>query len=505
MSGQSTRTVTILHTNDFHGRHQAVRVIKGNATAQTGDPGRDWDEFEREGLAGGFPALATAVNRFREQRGAENVVLVDAGDAFGDDLLGNLTEGEAVVRLMNTTGYQMMALGNHDFDYGKERTRALQEIAAFPMRGANVILRESGKPFLGDPTLIVEAGGARIGFLLLGYHNTAQTGNPKNLAGLAFESGVDAARRHVPGLSQRADVVVVVSHQGTAMDRVLAQEVAGIDVIIGGHSHDRISVEWVRETAIVQAVSDSTVLGELVISVEDKRVAGLEHRLHTLWLDAFPPDEKVARQVETLRAPFRHELEDVIATAAEPIGRNYRSESPFDKLVGQMMMEETGAEIAFMPGVGYGVTLLPGPISREALYALIPHPAKLVTMKLSGRQVLEILEQSAANQKPAQASEKVGRLVQTAGLSWTVDLRQPAGERVSAVRVIGQPLEPEWNYRIATNAGMARGLHNYTAFTDGRDVKEHDVQVNELVEKQMRERGTVYAPRLGDIILEVEN
>jgi 5'-nucleotidase / UDP-sugar diphosphatase len=252
-------------------------------------------------------------------------------------------------------------------------------------------------------------------------------------------------------------------------------------------------------------VSDSTVLGELVISVEDKRVAGLEHRLHTLWLDAFPPDEKVARQVETLRAPFRHELEDVIATAAEPIGRNYRSESPFDKLVGQMMMEETGAEIAFMPGVGYGVTLLPGPISREALYALIPHPAKLVTMKLSGRQVLEILEQSAANQKPAQASEKVGRLVQTAGLSWTVDLRQPAGERVSAVRVIGQPLEPEWNYRIATNAGMARGLHNYTAFTDGRDVKEHDVQVNELVEKQMRERGTVYAPRLGDIILEVEN
>jgi 5'-nucleotidase / UDP-sugar diphosphatase len=234
MSGQSTRTVTILHTNDFHGRHQAVRVIKGNATAQTGDPGRDWDEFEREGLAGGFPALATAVNRFREQRGAENVVLVDAGDAFGDDLLGNLTEGEAVVRLMNTTGYQMMALGNHDFDYGKERTRALQEIAAFPMRGANVILRESGKPFLGDPTLIVEAGGARIGFLLLGYHNTAQTGNPKNLAGLAFESGVDAARRHVPGLSQRADVVVVVSHQGTAMDRVLAQEVAGIDVIIGG-------------------------------------------------------------------------------------------------------------------------------------------------------------------------------------------------------------------------------------------------------------------------------
>lgn len=203
----------------------------------------------------------------------------------------------------------------------------------------------------------------------------------------------------------------------------------------------------------------------------------------------------------TLRAPYRQQPEEVIATAAEPIGRNYRSESPFDKLVGQMMIEETGAELAFMPGVGYGVTLLPGPISREALYALIPHPAKLVTMQLSGRQVLEILEQSATNQKPPHASEKVGGLVQTAGLSWTVDLGEPSGKRVSEVLVGNKPLGVEQTYRIATNAGMSRGLHNYTAFTKGQDVEEHDVQVNELVERRMRKAGTIHAPRLGDITL----
>lgn len=284
MSEELAGTVTILHSNDFHGRHQAIRVIKGNATAQTGDLGREWDEFEREGLAGGFPALATAVKRFREQRGAENVVLVDAGDAFGDDLLGNLTKGEAVVRLMNASGYQLMALGNHDFDYGRERTQALQELATFPMRGANVISRESGEPFLGDPTLVVEAGGVQIGFLTLCYHNTDQTGNAKNLAGLAFENGVEAARRYLPGLRQRASVVVVLSHQGTAMDRVLAEELPGIDLIIGGHSHDRISLEHVDKTALVQAVSDSTVLGEIVLSLAGGRLTGLDHRLHTLTM-----------------------------------------------------------------------------------------------------------------------------------------------------------------------------------------------------------------------------
>lgn len=501
MTGPATGAVTILHTNDFHGRYRAVPLTKGSATSQTGDPGQVWDEFEREGSAGGFPVLATAVRRFREERGPDNVLLVDAGDTFSDDLLGNLTRGEAVIHLMNTLGYQLMALGNHDFDYGSDRTQELQAIATFPMRAANVVVNESGQPFLGDPTLLLEAGGIRIGFVTLGYHNTAKTGNPENFRELEFQDGVDAAHRHLPELRQRSDVVVALSHQGTAMDRFLAQEVEGIDVIIGGHSHDRISAERVGSTTIVQAVSDSTVLGEIVLTVEGGEVSGLEHRLHTLWTDVFRGDEQVARQVADLRSPHREQLEEVIASAAAPIGRNYRSESPFDKLVGQMMMEETGAQIAFMPGVGYGVTLLPGPITREALYTLIPHPAKLVTMQLTGAQVVAILEQSATNQKPPNPRDGVGGLVQTAGISWTVDFSQPAGERVSEVTVAGKPIEPDGTYLIATNAGMSRGLHNYASFTEGRNVEVKEIQVNELVEKSMRDRRQVYPPEIGDIVL----
>jgi 5'-nucleotidase / UDP-sugar diphosphatase len=501
MIGQATGTITILHTNDFHGRYRAVPLTKGSATSQTGDPGQVWDEFEREGTAGGFPALATAARRFRQERGPDTVILVDAGDTFSDDLLGNLTQGEAVIRLMNALAYQLMALGNHDFDYGSDRTEELQAIATFPMRAANVVVKESGQPFLGDPTLTLEAGGARIGFLTLGYHNTSKTGNPKNFDKLDFQDGAGAARQYLPELRRRSDIVVVLSHQGTAMDRFLAQEVEGIDVIIGGHSHDRLSVERVGSTAIVQAVSDSAVLGEIVLTVEGGQVSGLEHRLHTLWTDLFPADEQVARQVEELRSPHREQLEEVIAFAAEPIGRNYRSESPFDKLVGQIMMEVTGAQIAFMPGVGYGVTLLPGPITREALYTLIPHPAKLVTMQLTGAQVVEILEQSATNQKPPNPREGVGGLVQTAGISWTVDFSQPAGERVSEVLAAGKPIELEGTYLIATNAGMSRGLHNYTAFTEGRNVQVQEFQVNELVEKSMRDRRQVYPPAMGDIVL----
>jgi 2',3'-cyclic-nucleotide 2'-phosphodiesterase (5'-nucleotidase family) len=502
VDGKTKARLTILHTNDMHGRYRPISIIKDSATSQTGDPGRTWDEFDREGTAGGFPALATAVRRIRRERGPDNVLLVDGGDTFSDDLLGNLTRGEAVIRLMNSLGYQLMALGNHDYDFGSDRTRELDQIANFPMRAANVIDLKTGRPFLGDPTTVFQAANIRVGFLTLTYHNTGYTGNSNNYEGLEFKDGIEAVRQYLPDLRRRADLVVVLSHLGSAMDRVLAREVPEMDIIIGAHSHDRISNERIGDITLVQAVSDNSVLGEIVVSLHGKQITNVESRLHTLWIEEFPENEEIAGQIEALRAPYQDTLEEVIAIAVEPIGRNYRSESPFDKLVGEIICAETGAGIAFMPGVGYGVTLQPGAITREALYTLIPHPAKLVTMRLTGDRVLEILEQCATNQAPGDPRLIVGGLVQTAGLRWNVDFAQPSGSRVSAVYVRGEAIRKDKSYSIGTNAGMARGLHRYTAFTKGQDVVIHDIQVNELVERAFAKMGTVRSPRLGDITLQ---
>lgn len=110
------RQITILHTNDMHGRHTPFHVSTGDATAQTGDPGRSASSFDRAGSIGGFEYLAAAIKDIRAREGAKNVLLLDGGDTFSDDLLGNLTRGEAMIRLMNAVGYDAMALGNHDFD-----------------------------------------------------------------------------------------------------------------------------------------------------------------------------------------------------------------------------------------------------------------------------------------------------------------------------------------------------------------------------------------------------
>ena len=212
-------------------------------------------------------------------------------------------------------------------------------------------------------------------------------------------------------------------------------------------------------------------------------------------------DDRVAALLATLRAPHRAMLDEVIGVAADRIGRQYRSESPFDKLVGRILRTETGADIAFLPGVGYGVSLNPGPITREALATLLPHTPGIVTLSLTGAQVMELLEQSAANQAPADDMDGVGGLIQTDGLQWAADLRRPVGARIGPVRIDSQLLNPAREYRVVTHAGLLGGLHRYRTFAAGRDIQRRDRSVGEAVVASFRTASVVRAPAIGDVQL----
>ena len=495
-------TFVLLHTNDIHGRLWEFAVDTGNASAQTGDPGRSFQQYERPGVVGGFARLAGAVEAIRAQRGRDHVLLVDAGDTFGDQLLSNLTRGEAAVRAMDALGYDFMALGNHDYEYGADNTRRLQGLVHFPMRAANAVVRATGEPFLGDPTRVVTVNGIRVGLLALTYHNTDQTGNRDNTRELAFTSGIDAARRYVPRLRSRADVVVVVSHQGTKVDSMMATRVPGIDVIISGHSHDRVSPPMhVGDAWLVEALSDASALGELTVTVHGGRVAGVNGTVHELYADAFRPDPRYAAMIDSMRAPYRARLEEVVARTADRIGRRYKSESPVDRLACDILRDHTGAQLCFLPGLGFGITVDPGPITREMLYAWFPHPTAVIREKLTGAQVLRILEQSATNLRPRDPMDRVGGLVQTAGLRFTVDLTRPEGSRIRDVFVGAAPIARDSLYTVVTNGGLLQGTHRYTAFAQGRDVERDALPFDEVLEAGVRRLGVLHAPAMGDVTL----
>lgn len=503
-SAGASGSFTILHTNDIHGTLREFVVDTGDATSQTGDRGRTYQEYPRAGTIGGFARLATAVERARHGHPAGSVILVDAGDTFGDGLLANLTRGEATVRLMNALGYSFMALGNHDFEYTAARTQELQAIAHFPMRAANAIVSATGSPFLGDPTLVVNAGGIRVGLLAIGYHNTDQTGNKDNTRGLSFTSGIEAARQYVPALRARADVIVVVSHQGTAVDSVLAAQVQGIDVIVGGHSHDLIAPpKKIMGTWVVEALSDASALGELTVNVSNGRVTAVRGTVHELYSDEYSADARFTRMLDSVRAPFKDTLQAVVATAAERLGRHYKSESPVDVLAAGILRRASNAEIAFLPGLGFGVTIQPGPITREMVIGFFPHPTSVVRERLSGRQILAILEQSATNLRPVNDLDRVGGLIQTSGLRWKVDFNKSVGHRISDVFVGDRAIsfDEGATYSVVTNGGLLQGTHRQTIFAQGADIVRDEHSFATVLEEGLRKLGTIHAPVLGAVTL----
>ena len=493
---------TILHTNDIHGTLSEFVVDTGDATAQTGDRGRKYQEYPRAGVIGGFARVATAVQQVRAVQPSRTVILVDAGDTFGDGLLANLTKGEATLRLMDALGYTFMALGNHDYEYTAANTQRLQGLVHFPMRAANAIVTATGQPFLGDPTMVVRVGGVRVGLLALTYHNTDQTGNRSNTQELRFESGIETARRYVPALRARADIIVVVSHQGTAVDSLLGVAVPGIDVIVGGHSHDRIEPpRQVGGAWMVQALSDASALGELHVSVRDGHVAAVDGVVHELYADRYQPDARFAAMLDSVRAPYRDTLRAVVATATNRIGRQYKSESPVDGLAAELLRRYGAADVAFLPGLGFGVTWQPGPVTREMVVGMFPHATTVIHESLTGAQISRILEQSATNLRPENDLDRVGGLIQTAGMRWTVNLTKAVGHRISDVFIGERPLEDAARYSVMTNGGLLQGTHRQTTFADGRDIVRDARTFSVILEEGLRALGTIRAPVSGAVTL----
>jgi len=270
------KRISILHTNDMHGSYMPFQSTLDNATAQTGDSIDNLTRFDKIGDIGGIAWMTTAVKSIRQEKGTQNVILLDGGDTFSDDQLGNLTKGEAMIRIMNELDYDLMVLGNHDFDYSLKRTRELEKMANFPMLAANVIDQETGNPIFKEPYILFNRDALNIGVLPVGYRNTPLTGNPKNIQGLKFTSGLEAIEKYLPELKSKADIVILLSHEGMAVDKIIAKKISGIDLIIGAHSHDIIEPPIkINQTYIVQALSDAAVLGETELLVSNKKLTGI--------------------------------------------------------------------------------------------------------------------------------------------------------------------------------------------------------------------------------------
>ena len=421
--------VTLLYTNDMH----AAFLPRAN---------RD--------KGSGILAIDAAVRRVRAE--VPHALLVDAGDVLSGHPVSNVefegAAGGALYRMLALVGYDLLGLGNHDFDNGLDNLGRLLKLAGRPVVCAN-LSREGGAPlFPGvEATRVIEVGGLRVGFVGLVLEKLKGTTGRDNTVGVEVEAPLAAARRHLAALDAASDLVVAVSHQGLEEDAALAAALPGIDVILAGHDH-----RWTEEprrvgdTLIVQAGSDMRAVGRLDLVVRGDRV--VESRNELL---ALPPDEagagpELRQLVASLRERLDEELGVEIGELAEPWTRSYYGESSLGNWVTDAFRAATGADVAFMNSGGLRKDHPAGVITLGSAMEIVPFRNDLCTFTVTGAELEAICRRNAWSA----ATEDHG-ILQVGGVAYAWRPTGPDAVEVTQVTVNGEPLDPARSYTCATS------------------------------------------------------
>ncbi|MGY3714614.1 5'-nucleotidase C-terminal domain-containing protein [Sutcliffiella cohnii] len=428
--------ITVIHTNDLHGRIM-------------------YNENNKElGLA--------KINELANKARSKNpTFLIDLGDTFHGTNYVNINRGQAAVDAMNAMNYDAMVPGNHDFNYGQDRLLALRDMLNFPLISANVL--KDGSPFL-DGYSIIERNGKKIALIGLTATDTAVKTNPAGIEGITFEDEVTVATEMVAQLKNDVDVVVGISHSGVDTDTTIANEVDGIDVIFGGHSHSTIeSPIKYKYGYVTQAFEHGKALGHTNLIFHDGNLVGVNGFLYRDSEDK-TEDQAIVDILQPYKEQVDRELNEVIATTSVKLDGERTDvrtkETNLGNLITDAIRSKLGTEIAVTNGGGIRASIQVGDITRNHVLSTLPFDNTLVKTTLTGEEVLASLEHSVR----LYPSEN-GGFLHVSGINFTFDPKKPAGSRVVEVLVNGEPLNLTQTYSVATNNFIAAGGDGYTMFS----------------------------------------
>lgn len=475
---QGAFKLNVLHINDLHSRVESISKYGSTCSAE--------DEAAGE-CFGGFGRLATKIKERRKEieDAGENVITLDAGDEFQGSLFYTTYRGKAEGEFMNKIGFDLMALGNHEFDNGPDTLADFVDFVEFPVICGNITVADSEKLHgKVDEWAILNVGGEKIGVLSVLTPDTVVTSSPG--PNVKIGDDIEYLKEAVARIrGEGVDKVLLLSHVGFNRDQEIAAQVEGISAIIGGHSHTLLSnteegapayatlVENPagRAVPIVQAGAYSKHLGDLTL-VFDAEGYVAEATGDTRILDAsIEPDPEIEARIAELAGPIETLKATEVAEVAAPIDGSREScrsrECEMGVVVTDAMLARTadqGITIAITNGGGLRASIDEGMATVGDVLSVLPFQNTLATMKLKGADIVASLE-AAVND----IENGAGKFPQVAGLKYTLDMNvAPDQGRVKDVMVKEGdewvPIDPEKIYGVATNNFMRQGGDGYALF-----------------------------------------
>ena len=424
----------------------------------------------RFGKLGGFAHLKTLIDRLRNDVGPGRSVLLDGGDLWQGTGLSNAMQGADMVEAANLLGIEAMT-GHWEFTYGEETLRANLERFKGEFLAQNVFLTEEAKfndarafdPASGrvfKPSLMRDVGGFRVAVIGQAFPYVPIAHPKRFTSDWTFGIRDDELQEVVDSLrsNDKADAVLLLSHNGMDVDLKLASRVTGIDVILGGHTHDAVpqpvAVKNAAGTTLVtNAGSYGKFLGVLDLDLARGKIKDLRYRLLPVFSELLKPDAAMQALVDRLHASHAKDWVNALATADRLLYRRGNFSGTMDQLLCDALIRELDAEIALSPGFRWGTTALAGQqLTMEDLLAetAISYPETYVA-NMTGGQIKDVLEDVCDNLfNPDPYYQQGGDMVRVGGLSYTCSPTESIGKRISELKLDnGRSLDAHRSYKVA--------------------------------------------------------
>jgi sulfur-oxidizing protein SoxB len=417
----------------------------------------DFTELARRyGKMGGYAHIATLVKRIRAERPGK-VLFCDGGDTLQGSATSTWSEGRDMVDAVNQLGVELFS-AHWEFTFGIDKVREyfgdLEKPGLFKgeflaQNVQDVIWKEP----IFKPYAIRQVGGVAVGVIGQAFPYTPISHPRKFVPDLTFGIQEEQLQRHIDELrdEKKVDLVVLLSHNGFSVDLKLASRVKGLDVILGGHTHDAIPrALQIGKTLVLQSGAHSKYLSRLDLDVRDKKIQAYRYKLIPVLASHIPADPDMAALIGKIRAPHEKKLGEVLAVSESLLYRRGNFNGTFDEVVLDALLKHYDAEVAFSPGFRWGISLIPGQeITYEDAFThtALSYP-NTWARELTGAEIKTIMEDVADNLfNDDPYYRQGGDMVRVGGVGYTINPKKKIGERITDLTVGGKPMDMNKKYK----------------------------------------------------------
>jgi len=399
--------------------------------------------------AGGYARIATILKQIRaESQG--HILFCDCGDTMHGTYPALDTQGQALIPILNALGLDAMT-AHWEFAYGPEVFKQRVAELNYPMLASNVYNKETKKPVYRSYA-VKEIGGLRIGLVGIASNIVDKTMPPSFSKGISFTLGRDELPPIVDRLrtQEKVDLIILVSHLGFPQEMKLLSEVPGIDICLSGHTHNRLYKPVLNgKTIVIQSGCHGSFLGRLDLEVNDGQIVDYRHRLIEIEA-AIQPDPKVDELIRQALAPYKNDLAEIVGETATALNRRTTLEATMDNFLLQALLESTGAQLAFSNGWRYGAPIVPGKVTLNDLYNMIPMNPPVSTIELTGKEIKAMLEENLERTFSCDPYQQMGGYVKRClGLHVYFKIENSSGNHIQKLFIGNEEVQPDRYYTAA--------------------------------------------------------